>query len=100
MSKTIGALDDPAALTGAEFFEIEQSSASFKEDLTAVKTWVFDNVPSFTVSSLPGSATEGSIAYATDGRKVGEGAGTGTGVPVYFSNSLWLVYSGDTQVLA
>jgi hypothetical protein len=53
----------------------------------------------FTVSGLP-SGIEGQIAYATNGRKVGELSGAGTGVPVYFSNSLWRVFSTDSQVLS
>jgi hypothetical protein len=56
----------------------------------------------FTVSTLPtgGIVSEGVQAYATNGRKVGEGAGSGTGVPVYFSNGQWRVYSTDAQVQA
>jgi len=53
----------------------------------------------YTVATLP-TGSEGMIAYATNGRKVGEGVGVGTGVPVYFSNALWRVYSTDAQVLA
>lgn len=51
----------------------------------------------YTVAALPAGA-EGQIAYATNGRKVGEGAGSGTGVPVYFSNTHWRVYSTDATV--
>jgi hypothetical protein len=51
----------------------------------------------YTVSALP-SGSEGMKAYATNGRKVGEGAGLGTGVPVYYSNGLWRVFSTDAQV--
>lgn len=53
----------------------------------------------FTVSSLP-TGTEGQQAYATDGLKVGEITGSGTGVPVYFSNGSWRVYSTDQAVTA
>jgi len=53
----------------------------------------------FTVATLP-AGTEGMRAYATNGRKVGEGAGLGTGVPVYFSNALWRVLSTDAAVAA
>ena len=40
------------------------------------------------------------VAFATDGRKVGEGAGSGTGCPVYFnpSDSSWRRFSDDTVV--
>lgn len=55
-------------------------------------------IAQFTVAGLPGSPVEGQLAYATNGRKVGEGAGAGTGVPVYFSNTKWRVYSTDAQV--
>ena len=53
----------------------------------------------YTVALLP-AGSEGMIAYATNGRKVGEGAGLGTGVPVYFSNTHWRVYSTDAIVLS
>ena len=53
----------------------------------------------FTVAALPTGA-EGQTAYATNGRKVGEGAASGTGVPVYYSNGEWRVYSTDAQVQA
>jgi hypothetical protein len=51
----------------------------------------------FTVAALP-SGIEGLQAYATNGRKVGEGPGSGTGVPVYFSNGSWRVFSTDAAV--
>ena len=50
-----------------------------------------------TVAAL-GTAPEGSIRFATDGRKVGESAGAGTGVPVYYSNGKWRVFSTDAEV--
>lgn len=53
----------------------------------------------YTVATLP-SGVEGWTAYATDGRKVGEGAGTGTGVPIYYSSGNWRVYSTDAPVAA
>lgn len=55
--------------------------------------------PACAVASLP-AGSEGQLAYATNGRKVGEGAGSGTGTPVYFSNAQWRTYSGDAQVTA
>ena len=50
-----------------------------------------------TVAAL-GTAPEGSIRFATNGRKVGESAGAGTGVPVYYSNGKWRVLSTDAEV--
>lgn len=44
----------------------------------------------------------GAQAWASDGRKTGEGAGAGTGVPVYADNQdgtvTWRVYADDTAV--
>lgn len=56
----------------------------------------------FYVSTLPpsGSTRSGTIVYCLDGRKVGEAAGQGTGVPVYFSNGRWRVFSTDAPVQA
>lgn len=53
-----------------------------------------------TVANWGTSGLEGQIGYATNGRKSGEGMGSGTGVPIYFSNGLWRVYSTDAQVQA
>jgi hypothetical protein len=55
--------------------------------------------PTFTVALLP-AGVEGAQAYVSNGRKVGEGLGAGTGVPVYFSGGIWLVFATDTVVLA
>jgi hypothetical protein len=51
----------------------------------------------YVVSGLP-TGVEGRLLYATNGRKVGEGSGSGTGVPVYFSNGAWRVFSTDANV--
>ncbi|MEH6565544.1 MAG: DUF2793 domain-containing protein [Halopseudomonas sp.] len=54
---------------------------------------------SFTVATLPTAPLTGAQAYATNGRKAGEGAGAGTGVPVYFQGS-WKTYYDNTIVQA
>ncbi|SEN59979.1 glycosyl hydrolase family 28-related protein [Palleronia pelagia] len=46
------------------------------------------------------SVADGSIAYATDGRKAGETAGNGTGVLVHRSGGAWLTSYDNTAVLA
>lgn len=45
--------------------------------------------PSYTVNDLPSGQLEGSVAYATDGRKAGESFGNGTGVLVFYDGSNW-----------
>ncbi len=54
------------------------------------------------VSGLGSAATAGVGAqkFATNGRKAGEGAGVGTGVPVYSDGVNWRVYRDDTTVAA
>ena len=52
------------------------------------------------VASLATGLGEGEDGYATDGRKVGEGPGAGTGVPIYWSTGAWRVYSTDSPVAA
>ena len=54
---------------------------------------------SYTVAALPAGVT-GAIAFASNGRKAGEGAGAGTGVLVVYSNGQWRRVSDDTQVAA
>lgn len=65
--------------------------------IVAQKTSPLTPQPGYKVAALP-IGVEGQISYATDGRKVGEGSGHGTGVRVYFSSGLWRVYSTDAQV--
>ncbi len=52
----------------------------------------------YSVSGLPSSPSMGAIAFATDGRKIGEGTGSGTGVPVYYSLGQWRTFSDDSPV--
>lgn len=52
---------------------------------------------SSTVALLPAGIDQ-QIAYATNGRKIGEGAAAGTGVYVYFSSGQWRVFSDDAPV--
>lgn len=54
----------------------------------------------YTVAGLPAAGTAGRVAFATNGRKVGEGGGAGTGVPCYDDGTAWRRYSDDTTVAA
>ena len=53
----------------------------------------------YTVANLP-TGFDGRVAFATNGRKSGEGAGVGTGQPVCFSNGQWRVLRDDSVVAA
>lgn len=75
---------------GSTFFQVyaadqTNGNAAFKALLS---------VASFTVAALP-AGLNGAFAFASNGRKVGEGAGAGTGVVVAFSNGSWRRLSDD-----
>lgn len=53
-----------------------------------------------TVAQLPTPGQAGRLRFASDGRKVGEGPGAGTGVVVYDDGGVsWRRLSDDTAVL-
>lgn len=61
---------------------------------------VTNAVPAVTVANLPIIGQPGRMRFATDGRKVGEGPGVGTGVIVYDDGGAsWRRLSDDTAVL-
>jgi len=47
-----------------------------------------------------GQAPTNAIIIVSNGRKIGEGAGAGTGVPAYYSGGQWRVLSSDQPVTA
>ncbi|UHC16075.1 hypothetical protein LRS73_26950 [Methylobacterium currus] len=53
----------------------------------------------YTVATLP-TGTSGTVLYVSNGRKVGEGAGAGTGVVAYYSNGNWRRLSDDSAIAA
>jgi len=65
-------------------------------------TGVGNYAGAFMVGALPGGAPTWSTATATNGRKIGEGAGAGTGVPVYLSGGGlgWRTLSTDQPISA
>lgn len=59
---------------------------------------VTNAVPALTVADLPSAGQAGRLRFATDGRKIGEGPGFGSGVLVYDDGSAWRRTSDDTTV--
>jgi hypothetical protein len=56
-------------------------------------------LPSYTIATLPTGMPAGAKAFATNGRKPSEAAGTGTGVEVFFDGTKWAsTCSGNTAV--
>ncbi len=54
----------------------------------------------FTVATLPAAPASGSTAFASDGRMIGEGAGAGSGCPVFWAASHWRTYYNCATVTA
>lgn len=52
------------------------------------------------VASMPAAGVAGHKWFATDGRKVGEGAGSGTGVECYDDGTAWRTVDASTTVAA
>ncbi|WP_439539461.1 hypothetical protein [Sphingomonas sp.] len=59
-------------------------------------------LPSYTVAGLPSTTTYGvgSKAFASNGRRAGEGAGTGTGCPVWSDGTNWRTFYDNSIVAA
>lgn len=57
-------------------------------------------LPAFTVAALPTGVANGCLAFATNGRRVGEAAGAGTGVIVAYAHGQWRRLSDDSAVSA
>jgi hypothetical protein len=58
--------------------------------------------PSYTVAGLPATSSAGTTAWASNGRKPAEGAGAGSGVPVFWNpaTSQWFSYLSCAVVTA
>ncbi len=61
---------------------------------------VAGSVSRFTVAGLPVAGQAARIAFATNGRKTGEGVGAGTGVQVYDDGTAWRRVDDGTTVAA
>ena len=57
---------------------------------------------SYAVASLPATAADGQVAWASNGRKGAEGPGAGTGILVYYnpSTATWFTVAGNVVVTA
>lgn len=57
------------------------------------------SMPTYTVANLP-AGSAGNLAFATDGRKNGEGVGAGTGVMVFHDGTNWIASDSGQTVAA
>lgn len=81
-----------------ERFRIDADGGTYSRGEIVATTYVRGGL--FTVATLPSAPAEGALAHASDGLKSGEATGSGTGVPVYYSNGSWRVQGADTPVQA
>jgi hypothetical protein len=85
------AIANPAGLTTSDWYFLLQQMVLRLAEMTPFK------VPTYTVVTLP-AATTARVAFASNGRKVGEGAGGGTGTLVYADGTAWRRVGDDTAV--
>ncbi len=57
-------------------------------------------LPSYTVANLPAGVSAGAKAFASNGRKPSEAAGSGTGVEVFFDSQHWISSCNGAAVIA
>lgn len=84
--KELTALASP--LQGADEVMVSDTSADADRKLSLTNLLAGLGVVTYTVSALP-TATANRMAYASDGRKSGEGSGAGTGVLVIANGTNW-----------
>lgn len=100
---TVADLDADQQLKGLQLAGKVSVAIDLEESDRAVATrgsLAPHKLPRFTFAQLPAApdALDGMVAFCTNGRKVGEGGGAGTGVPVYFDGASWRVYATDAAV--
>jgi len=85
----LGATDNRLVRTDGTDTKKAQGSAVTCDDTGALSGVVTMTLTPTALASLPTPA-EGMIAYASDARKNGEGAGLGTGCLVFYDGSNWI----------
>ncbi len=59
---------------------------------------VTGSIEAISFADLPAAGQAGRLRFVTDGRKVGEGVGVGTGTPAYDDGVAWRRTGDDTTV--
>jgi hypothetical protein len=85
------AITSSAGLATSDWYFLLQQMALRLSEMTPFA------VPIYAVTALP-AATAARVAFASNGRKVGEGAGVGTGTLVYADGTAWRRVGDDTTV--
>lgn len=89
------------AQTQQQLGQLAQTIQSINQTLNAILTQLragvslIAQVPTFTFAALPAAATHPAmIVFASNVRKPGEGAGLGTGMPVFSDGTNWYTTAG------
>jgi hypothetical protein len=101
--KPLSLMSNASTLGGGEILYAQQSGSDVQVTANQISTFVYNGAPpSRTIAQLAAlnSFPNGTIAYASNGRKIGEGAGLGTGILVYYSANSWRTLSSDQVALA
>jgi hypothetical protein len=72
---------------------------AYMREMDAVMRRLLGIYTPVTVANLP-AATAGDVAFASNGRKAGEGAGSGTGVLVFYDGTAWRAVDTGATVAA
>lgn len=75
-------------------------AAILSRNATRVTSSVPVRLPNYTVAGLPAVSVAGDMAFATNGRKNGEGGGSGTGVLVFSDGTAWRACDTGATVAA
>lgn len=88
-----------ASLGTADMFAVDLGAGNVTRKATLAQVAAGLGLRPFTVATLPTGYTGGFI-FVTNGRKVGEGSGAGTGVVCSWNGSNWITIDAGTTVAA
>lgn len=88
---------DPARADEILFSDASAGNAARKSTFQNAMAKLF-GIGTSTVAGLPSASPAGQFLLVTDGRKAGEGAGTGTGVLCQSNGSAWKTVDNGTTV--
>ncbi len=92
-------VDVPAAATSDYYSLADVITGQWDAGNETIEAQFPVNMQSYTVAGLPGGVAA-DVAYASDGRKAGEGVGAGTGVLVFYDGTNWIAVDSGATVAA
>lgn len=97
---TISNITAATAIAGGDLFEMETAGGSSRSATLSQVLSLALGIASSDVASLGSASPANQMIYATDGRKSGEGVGSGTGVLVISNGTNWIAVDTGTTVAA